>query len=118
MPYQKVYDDLFKDNQEFRNTSRAKLARGLKQRNDCPRSVTHKVVSNKYLEKLGWKWTPTMFAGRGCEVHLKKEEFTMGALILSCLEHLFVVIDGILNDIFDCSRNGTRCVYGYWTKGN
>ncbi|NCU55175.1 MAG: hypothetical protein EBW57_04030, partial [Candidatus Fonsibacter ubiquis] len=61
MPYQKVYDDLFKANQEFRNTSRTKLARSLKQRNDSPRSGTHRVVLNKYLEKLGWKWTPTMF---------------------------------------------------------
>ena len=51
MPYQKVYDDLFKANQEFRNTSRTKLARSLKQRNDSPRSGTHRVVLNKYLEK-------------------------------------------------------------------
>jgi hypothetical protein len=29
MPYQKVYDDLFEANQEFRNTSRTKLARSL-----------------------------------------------------------------------------------------
>ena len=42
--YQKIYDDLFKANQEFRNTSRTKLARSLKQRNDSPRSGTHRVV--------------------------------------------------------------------------
>ena len=118
MPYQKVYDDLFKANQEFRNTSRTKLARSLKQRHDTPRTGTHRAVLNKYLEKLGWKWTPTMFVGQGCKVHLKKEELPMGTLIVSCSKHLTVVIDGVLNDIFDCSRNGTRCVYGYWTKGN
>ena len=71
MPYQKVYDDLFKANQEFRNTSRTKLARSLKQRHDSPRTGTHRAVLNKYLEKLGWKWTPTMFVGQGCKVHLK-----------------------------------------------
>jgi hypothetical protein len=109
MPYQKVYDDLFKANEEFRNTSRTKLAR---------RTGTHRAVLNKYLEKLGWKWTPTMFVGQGCKVHLKKEELPMGTLIVSCSKHLTVVIDGILNDVFDCSRNGTRCVYGYWTKGS
>jgi hypothetical protein len=108
IPYQKVYDDLFKANQEFRNTSRTKLAR----------SGTHREVLNKYLKKLGWKWTPTMFVGQGCKVHLKKEELPMGTLIVSCSKHLTVVIDGVLNDVFDCSRNGTRCVYGYWTKGN
>jgi hypothetical protein len=118
MPYQKVYDDLFKANEEFRNTSRTKLARSLKQRHDSPRTGTHRAVLNKYLEKLGWKWTPTMFVGKGCKVHLKKEELPMGTLIVSCSKHLTVVIDGVLNDVFDCSRNGTRCVYGYWTKGS
>ena len=34
LPYQKVYDQLFKANEEFRNTSKTKLARSLKQRND------------------------------------------------------------------------------------
>ena len=67
---------------------------------------------------LGWKWTPTMFVGQGCKVHLKREELPGGTLIVSCSKHLTVVIDGVLNDIFDCSRNGTRCVYGYWTKAN
>jgi hypothetical protein len=57
-----------------------------------------------------------MFVGQGCKVHLKKEELPMGTLIVSCSKHLTVVIDGVLNDVFDCSRNGTRCVYGYWIK--
>jgi len=26
------------------------------------------------------------------------------------------VIDGVINDTYDCSREGTRCVYGYWEK--
>ena len=59
-----------------------------------------------------------MFVGQGCKVHLKKEELPMGTLIVSCSKHLTVVINGVLNDVFDCSRNGTRCVYGYWTKAN
>jgi len=118
MPYQKVYDDLYQANNEFRNTSRTKLARSLKQRHDSPRSGTHRVVLKKYLANLGWQWTPTMFVGQGTKVHLKKEELPMGTLIVSCSKHLTVVIDGVLHDVFDCSRNGTRCVYGYWTKAN
>jgi hypothetical protein len=118
MPYQKVYDDLYQANNEFRNTSRTKLARSLKQRHDSPRSGTHRVVLKKYLANLGWQWTPTMFIGQGTKVHLKKEELPMGTLIVSCSKHLTVVIDGVLHDVFDCSRNGTRCVYGYWTKAN
>ena len=74
LPYQKIYDDLYKANEEFRTTSRTRLARSLKQKNDSPRSGTHRVVVKKYLEKLGWQWTPTMFIGQGCKVHLKKND--------------------------------------------
>ena len=118
LAYQKVYNDLFKANEEFRNTSRTKLARSLKQRNDSPRSGTHRVVLKKYLAQLGFRWTPTMFVGQGCTVHLKKEELPSGTLLVSCSKHITVVKDGILHDTHDCSRNGTRCVYGYWTRTN
>ena len=57
LPYQKIYDDLFKANEKFRNTSRTKLARSLKQRNDSPRSGTHRVVLKKYLAQLGFQWS-------------------------------------------------------------
>ena len=117
-PYQKVYDDLFKANEEFRNTSRTKLARSLKQKNDSPRSGTHRVVLKKYLAQLGFQWTPTMFVGQGCKVHLKREELPSGILLVSCSKHITGVKNGILHDTHDCSRNGTRCVYGYWTKNN
>ena len=115
MRYQKVYDDLFKANEEFRNKSKTKLARSLKPKNDSPRQGTHRVVLKKYLAQLGFLWTPTMFVGKGCKVHLKKEELPNGALLVSCSKHITVVKDGILLDTHDCSRNGTRCVYGYWT---
>ena len=38
-----------------------------------------------------------------------------GRLIVSVSRHLCAVIDGVLYDTHDCSRSGTRCVYGYWT---
>ena len=118
MSYQKVYDDLFKANEEFRNTSRTKLARSLKQKNDSPRSGTHRVVLKRYLAQLNFQWTPTMFVGQGCKVHLKKEELPSGNLLVSCSKHITVVKDGVIHDTHDCSRNGTRCVYGYWIKAN
>ena len=114
--YQKIYNDLYNANEKFRKTSRTKLARRLRKKNDSPRLGTHRVVIKKYLEKLGWKWTPTMFVGQGCKVHLKKEELPIGTLLVSCSKHITVVKDGVLNDTYDCSRNGTRCVYGYWTQ--
>tara|TARA_B100000795_G_C22640138_1_gene376137 strand:- start:168 stop:656 length:489 start_codon:yes stop_codon:yes gene_type:complete len=118
LPYQTIYDDLYKENENFRITSRTKLAKNLKRRNDSPRTGTHRVVLKKYLERLGWNWTPTMFIGQGCKVHLKKDELPNGTLIVSCSKHITVVKNGILHDTYDCSRSGTRCVYGYWTKAN
>ena len=116
MSYQKVYQDLYNANENVRIISKTKLARSLKQKNDSPRTGTHRVVLKKYLEKLGWKWTPTMFIGQGCKVHLKKEELPNGILIVSCSKHITVIKNGVLHDTYDCSRNGTRCVYGYWTQ--
>ena len=105
LPYKKVYNDL-----------KTKLARSLKQQNDTPRTGTHRVVLKEYLKTLGWNWTPTMFIGQGCKVHLKKNELPNGTLIVSCSKHITVVKDGVLYDTYDCTRKGTRCVYGYWTK--
>jgi hypothetical protein len=31
--------------------------------------------------------------------------------------HLCAVVDGVVHDTFDPSRDGTRCVYGYWKEG-
>ena len=118
LPYQQIYNDLFKANKEFRTNSKTKLARSLKQKNDTPRTGTHRVVLKKYLKKLGWIWSPTMFIGQGCKVHLKKNELPGGTLIISCSKHVTVVKDGVLHDTYDCTRNGTRCVYGYWSKPN
>ena len=116
LPYQQIYNDLFKANKEFRTNSKTKLARSLKQKNDSPRTGTHRVVLKKYLKKLGWIWSPTMFIGQGCKVHLKKNELPGGTLIISCSKHITVVKDGVLHDTYDCTRSGTRCVYGYWSK--
>lgn len=30
--------------------------------------------------------------------------------------HYTAVIDGIIHDTHDCSRDGSRCVYGYWRQ--
>ena len=41
--------------------------------------VEYSVPVKKYLEKLGWQWTPTMFIGQGCKVHLKKMNYQVGS---------------------------------------
>lgn len=71
----------------------------------------------KVMERLGWRWVPTMQIGSGCKVHLREGELPMGRLIVSTSKHLVAVIDGVIHDLEDPSRGGTRCVYGYHIQG-
>jgi hypothetical protein len=75
-----------------------------------------KSTYNEYLGSLGWFWTPTMKVGQGCKVHLHPEELPSGILVVKVSRHLTVVKDGVIHDTEDCSREGKRCVYGYWSK--
>lgn len=81
------------------------------------RSGVSKEVSAKLLKDLGFKWCPTMQFGKGCSTHLRKEELPeKGILIASVSKHLTTIINGVIHDTFDPSRNGNRCVYGYYMK--
>jgi hypothetical protein len=104
-PYQEVYNSL---------NNLAKAESGKKKRSSA-RNGVHKSTYHKYLLSLGLKWTPTMLIGQGCKVHLKKDELPSGKLIVRVSKHLTAVIDGAIHDTFDCSRGGTRCVYGYYS---
>lgn len=74
-------------------------------------------TSKKYIKSLGWEWHPCMTIGSGCKVHLNADELPSGTLIVKVTHHLTCVKDGVIYDTYDCSRDGERCVYGYWTKG-
>jgi len=116
IPYGEVYDTLKKANGEFAKTKRCRVARKLKKKGSSPRDGNYKKVYRQYLESLGWKWVPTMFIGQGTKVHLKKDELPDGKLIVNVSKHLTAVIDGVIHDTYDCSRDETRCVYGYYIK--
>ena len=81
------------------------------------RTGVSKEVCSKLLESLGWKWIPCMYFGKGCTTHLKSGELPKkGTLIVSVSKHLTCVKDNVIYDTFDPSRDGTRCVYGYYAK--
>jgi hypothetical protein len=67
------------------------------------------------MKELGFTWTPTMTIGSGCTVHLRADELPSGRLVCSVSNHNVAVIDGVIHDTYDCSRKGSRCVYGYWS---
>jgi hypothetical protein len=111
-PYREVYDELF---ERARAAPLPRKPSGRKRKTASPRHGVSKVVSREYLLDHGWYWTPTMGFGTGCRVHLRREELPAPRLIASCSRHLVAVIDGVIRDTYDPSRDGSRCVYGIWT---
>lgn len=113
--YKEVYDDLqkfVKYEKEHSKRTKHKFSENKSVRNGVP-----KALSRKYIERvLGWKWHPFMTIGSGCQVHLDENELPAGVCILKLSKHLTVIKDRVLYDTYDCSRDGTRCVYGYWSK--
>jgi hypothetical protein len=107
-PYQEVYDAL--------NTMARETKPRKRERPSSSRTGVSKRIFEKYLSDLGWRWTATMNIGSGCKVHLRADELPTGPLIARVSKHLVAVIDGVIHDTHDCSRSGTRCVYGYWRK--
>ena len=101
---------------EFRLKSNSKLAYGMKPKNDSARLGTHRKIFTPYLLRHGWKWKPTMFIGQGCKTHLRYDDLPMGILICSISRHIVTIKDKVIHDTYDCSRDGTRCVYGYFYK--
>lgn len=77
-------------------------------------SGVHSRTFRRLMSDLGWIWTPTMDIGTGCRVHLRRDELPSGRLIVSLSRHYAAVIDGVVRDNHDPSRDGSRCVYGYW----
>ena len=117
-PYQEVYAALQSGLREYAGNHRdrvaRRIARGKGRRGTTPRNGVTPNVWKPYLASLGWQWMPTMQIGQGCKVHLKADELPGGRLIVSVSKHLVAVIDGVIHDTHDPSRDGTRCVYGYY----
>jgi hypothetical protein len=109
-PYQEVYDELAALGAKER-MSKHRRRRG----KSHPRTGVWKPTIKRYLESLGWTFTPTMGIGSGCKVHLAPGELPDGRIIAVVSRHSVAVIDGVMHDTYDPSRDGTRCVYGYWS---
>lgn len=111
-PYKEVYDALAVGNANQRQGKH-------KHSKDKVRTARSGINTTRqwfwdYMKSLGFQWTPTMLVGQGCKVHLKADELPNGRLVVAVSKHYTAVIDRVLNDTYDCSRDGTRCVYGYW----
>ena len=108
-PYKEIYDALNQLSESERIGKR-------KKKKSNARTGVYKRTIRKYMESLGYEWTPTMQIGQGCKTHLRGDELPEGKLVVSVSKHMTTMIDGVINDTYDCSREGTRCVYGYFKK--
>ena len=109
LPYGEVYKSINKLAKRERLSIR-------RLKSSAARTGVHKDTVRNYMSILGWAWKPTMLIGQGCKVHLRSEELPAGRVIAAVSKHLVAVIDGVIHDTYDCSRGGTRCVYGYFVK--
>lgn len=108
-PYQEVYDMV---NVAGSDERQSKRRRG----KSSARTGVYKPTTRQIMATLGWRWVPTMVIGQGCKVHLRADELPSGRVLVAVSKHLTAVIDGVIQDTYDPSRCGTRCVYGYWVK--
>ncbi|HKX46137.1 MAG TPA: hypothetical protein VJP77_05505 [Planctomycetota bacterium] len=116
-PYREVYDRLnefIKDREPYyRGKVGFAHATG---RGSSSRTGVHKRTFDEFLDNIDAPWTPCMKIGTGCRVHVRTGDLpATGRYILRLSKHFAAWIDGVLHDTYDSSREGTRCVYGYWT---
>ena len=95
-------------------------------------SGTHKQTQKKTVEQPYRRVSPDLSSlsriarmameAQPCQLVLDEDspaalcELPRGPLIVKVSRHLTAVIDGVLYDTHDCSRGGTRCVYGYFSR--
>ena len=108
-PYQEVYDLINETAKRERTGKRKKKV-------SSARTGVFSGTERRVMQHYGWTWHPTMHIGSGCTVHLREDELPAGRLVVSVSRHTVAVIDGVVHDTHDCTRGGTRCVYGYYTK--
>jgi hypothetical protein len=105
-PYQEVYELV---NSYASNEYKSRVSK-----KSNARTGVRKSTIRKMMQDLGFVWTPTMKIGSGCKVHLIESELPEGRLVVQVSKHITAVLDKVIHDTYDPSRDGTRCVYGYW----
>ena len=77
--------------------------------------LTNKPAFKRYMVESGFVWNITCRIGSRDRVHMNAAELPMGRLVLSLSKHYSCVCDHIIYDTYDCSNNGKRMVYGFWS---
>jgi len=124
-PYREVYDFVNAVRRELRRGEVASRRAAAKLRRraslalrlgDARRGVSNPLF-HEVMHRMGWVWKATMQYGKGCTTHLRADELPGGRLVVRVSKHMVALIDGVMHDTHDPSREGTRCVYGYFEAG-
>ena len=107
----KHYANYYNNSQKYINSANGKVKFAKTAQHGI--SVKSKWFKNQ-MREWGFRWVATMQIGSGCQTHLKADELPKGRIVCRLSKHYVAVIDGVINDTYDSSRNGNRCVYGYW----
>ena len=115
LPYKEVYKVIANGNATQRKSRHTK-------KSHMKRSARNGVFVKRkwfqdYMKSLGFRWVSVMGIGTGCTTHLRADELpSKGRIVLALSKHYAAYVDGVLMDTYDCSRDGRRCVYGYFIK--
>ena len=110
-PYKEVYDLI---NEYAKSERKGKRKKDI----SSARGGVYRQTTKKVMEHYGFRWVPTMTIGSGCKVHMDEKELPQGRIVCKVSKHCVAVIDGVVHDTYDCTRDGERCVYGYYVKGD
>jgi len=111
LPYGYVYECLTDANAAYRG----RAARG-KDRKARHGVWTRGETFKRQMRAWGFTWRPTMGIGTGCTMHVRQGEVpATGRHVLSLSRHYTALVDGVIHDRADPSRDASRCVYGIWT---
>jgi hypothetical protein len=119
-PYKDIFDRLAEGNATQRKSKRDRHSQARTGRCTALHGIyTKRKWFKDYMRQLGFTWIATMGIGTGCQVHVRADELPSNArLVLMLSKHVTAYVDGAIHDTYDPSRDGTRCVYGYWTQGD
>ena len=111
LPYREVYDRLAEGNFSQRATKNSRK----RSRSASDGVHVKRKWFRDYMAELGFEWITCMTIGSGCKVHLHPDELPKeGRYIVVVSKHYTALVDGVLYDTYDPTRDGIRCVYGYW----
>lgn len=110
---QKPYGEVYKAIGDLAALERPRRGR----KRSSPRNGVFRRTTDRYLAALGWQWVATTGIGQRERTHLRAAELPAGRLICTVSRHVVAVIDGVVHDTHDPTREGLRMVYGYWKEG-